>query len=86
MARLLLLAVVGLLLFLVLRAAVAAFLAGLRGVARPSAAPRAIRDELVKDPVCETYVPRRSAVARTTGSATHYFCSAACAAKFERSA
>ncbi len=86
MVRLLLLGVVGFLLYLLLRAAVAAFLAGFRGPARPAGAPRAIRDELVKDPVCETYVPRRSAVARTVASATYYFCSTACAEKFERSA
>jgi len=39
----------------------------------------------VKDPVCETYVPRRTAVVRTAGSATYYFCSPACAAKFKAS-
>ena len=86
MVRLLFLAVVGFLLFLVLRATIAAVLTGLRGPARAAAAPRAIRDELVKDPVCETYVPRRTAIARTAGSATHYFCSPVCAEKFERSA
>lgn len=86
MTRLLLLAVVAVLLYLLLRGAVTAFLAGFRGVVGPRSAPRAIRDELVKDPVCETYVPRRSAVARSVGATTHYFCSAACAEKFQRSA
>ncbi len=49
------------------------------GIAR-SAGPRALRNELVKDPVCATYVPRRTAVVRTAGPATYYFCSTACAA------
>lgn len=40
------------------------------------------RDELVKDPVCETYVLRSRAVTRHTGGATHYFCSPECAARF----
>jgi len=81
--RFLLLAVVAFLLYLVLRSAVNAFLAGLRGAAGRPGVPRAIRDELVKDPVCETYVPRRSAVARSVGATTHYFCSPACADKFQ---
>lgn len=83
MTRLLLLAVVAVLLYLMLRAAVTAFFAGLRGATGPRSAPRALRDELVKDPVCETYVPRRSAVARSVGATTHYFCSPACADKFQ---
>jgi YHS domain-containing protein len=79
--RFLALAFIALLVFLILRSVATNFLAGLRG-AGPRPAGRALRDELVKDPVCETYVPRRSAVARTAGPATHYFCSTACAEKF----
>jgi len=79
--RFLLLAVVGFLLFLLVRSAVTSFLDGLRRPAR-AAARGGSRDELVKDPVCLTYVPRRSAVTRSTGSATYYFCSATCANKF----
>jgi YHS domain-containing protein len=80
--RLLLLAVLAVLIYLLIRAAVAGFLAGLRGVRRPGG-PRALRDELVKDPVCATYVPRRTAIARTAGPVTYYFCSLACAEKFK---
>lgn len=83
MIRLLALAVLGVLIFLVLRAAVVGFLAGLRGIPRDGARSRPGRDELVKDPVCETYVPRRRAIARTAGSTTYYFCSIACARKFK---
>jgi YHS domain-containing protein len=82
--RLLALAVLAVLIFLVIRAAVAGFLAGLRGSGRAGAG-RSLRDELVKDPVCTTYVPRRTAIARTVGPVTHYFCSPACAEKFKPS-
>jgi hypothetical protein len=80
--RFLVLAVVAALLFLMLRASVHAFLRGLRGGSRPGATQRAGRDELVKDPVCETYIPRRKAITRGSGPATRYFCSAACADKY----
>ena len=43
---------------------------------------RAIRDELVKDPVCQTYVVRSRAVTRTAGGALRYFCSRHCAVRF----
>ena len=49
---------------------------------RPTGRPRAIRDELVKDPVCQTYVLRSRAVTREAGGTTHYFCSRECAARF----
>jgi YHS domain-containing protein len=38
--------------------------------------------KLVRDPVCGTYVPARTALSATTGGATHYFCSEECRAKF----
>ncbi|MBI4588319.1 MAG: hypothetical protein HY725_05735 [Candidatus Rokubacteria bacterium] len=44
--------------------------------------PRAIQDELVKDPVCQTYVLRSRAVTRAVGGVTRYFCSRECAARF----
>jgi YHS domain-containing protein len=79
--RLLALAVLAILVYLVLRATLRAFLAGMRGTGGASL-PRPARDELVKDPVCETYIPRRKAIARATGAGTRYFCSAACADRF----
>ncbi|MBI3030053.1 MAG: YHS domain-containing protein [Candidatus Rokubacteria bacterium] len=48
----------------------------------PAGRPRAIRDELVKDPVCQTYVLRSRAVSREAGGTTHYFCSRECAERF----
>jgi hypothetical protein len=79
--RFLALAVVAILVFLILRASIRAFAAGVRGT-RIDAPARRARDELVKDPVCETYIPRRKAVARGTGAATRYFCSASCADRY----
>jgi hypothetical protein len=79
--RFLALAVLAFLIFLIVRASVNSFLAGLRGGPR-SAPRRAGLDELVKDPVCETYIPRRKAISRGSGPDTRYFCSAACADKY----
>lgn len=52
---------------------------------RPVRLPRALRDQLVKDPVCQTYVVRSRAVSRDAGGTTHYFCSRECAARFAAS-
>jgi YHS domain-containing protein len=76
------LAVLVFLLFLVFRVSVHAFLRGLRGGSSPRPMRRAGLDELVKDPVCETYIPRRKAITRGSGPGTRYFCSAACADKY----
>jgi len=45
--------------------------------ARP--ARRAIPDELVKDPVCQTYVVKSRAVRRSDAGHIRYFCSEQCA-------
>jgi YHS domain-containing protein len=81
--RFVVLAILAILIYLLLRAAIRSFLAGLQGPARAAAPPRIVHDELVKDPVCETYVPRRTAIARTAGPVTRYFCSRDCASRFE---
>ncbi|HXG16918.1 MAG TPA: hypothetical protein VNK50_11755 [Calidithermus sp.] len=39
-------------------------------------------DELVKDPVCHTYVVRSRAVVQEAGGAPVYFCSVACARRY----
>ena len=82
MFRLVTLLIIALLVFLMVRASVNAFLAGLRGTSRRPATPRAMPDQLVKDPVCETYIPRRKAISRGSGAAVQYFCSAACADRY----
>jgi YHS domain-containing protein len=43
---------------------------------------RVTSDELVKDPVCQTYVVRSRAVSRETASGLRHFCSAECAGRF----
>ena len=48
-------------------------------------APRAraeIRDELVKDPVCQTYVVRSRAVTGPSASGPPFFCSVECARRY----
>ena len=45
--------------------------------ARP--VPRSISDELVKDPVCQTYIVKSRAVRRTEAGRVRYFCSEQCA-------
>jgi len=80
--RFLALVVLAFLVFLIVRASARAFLGGLLGAGRPRPGQRAGLDELVKDPVCETYIPRRKAISRGSGPATRYFCSAACADKY----
>jgi YHS domain-containing protein len=79
------LAVLAFVVFLILRASIHGFLRGLRGGGHPQPARRPGRDELVKDPVCETYIPRRKAIARGSGPDVRFFCSVACADKFARS-
>ena len=83
MLRFVALLVLAILIFLVLRAALSGVVAGFRAGVRGQVPSRTARDELVKDPVCETYVPRRSALARPAGAVTYYFCSRACAERFK---
>ena len=54
----------------------------LRRYRLPRAPSRAGSDELVKDPVCQTYVVRSRAVSRETPSGLRHFCSAECAGRF----
>jgi YHS domain-containing protein len=44
--------------------------------------PEALPDELVKDPVCQTYVVRSRAVRGPAGGEPVYFCSAECARRW----
>ena len=42
------------------------------------------RDELVKDPVCQTYIVKSRAVTVEADGAVTHFCSRQCAARFAR--
>ncbi len=53
----------------------------LRKSSLPAGRPAVPTDELVKDPVCQTYVVRSRAVTREGPEGRRYFCSAACAAR-----
>ena len=51
------------------------------------AAPRvrdAFSDELVKDPVCQTYIVKSKAVRRVGTAGPLYFCSTQCAGRYGR--
>ena len=61
---------------------VAPMLSAWRRVAPP--ARRTRRDELVKDPVCQTYVVLSRAVTTEVDGVATYFCSEECAARFAR--
>jgi YHS domain-containing protein len=41
-------------------------------------------DQMVQDPACGVFVPRKTAVVRQIGKLTHCFCSRECAEKFSR--
>ncbi|MEK7700866.1 MAG: TRASH domain protein [candidate division NC10 bacterium] len=63
-----------------LAVAAAVLLPLLRRVRLSAARPRrSLPDELVKDPVCQTYVVKSRAVSRTHRDEVRYFCSAECA-------
>jgi len=62
--------------------AVIMLLSALRRRSLPNAARPLPTDELVKDPVCQTYIVRSRAVSRQTPAGPRYFCSAACSARF----
>lgn len=48
------------------------------------APPGSRRDELVKDPVCQTYVVMSRALRSEVGGATVHFCSRECQARYAR--
>jgi YHS domain-containing protein len=41
-------------------------------------------DQMIQDPVCRTYIPRRNAVSASIGGQTYYFCSMNCAQTFQK--
>ena len=43
---------------------------------------REIDGEMVKDPICQTYIPKAIAIQKNINGAIHYFCSDECATKF----
>jgi YHS domain-containing protein len=75
--------VFALLLLLVIRA-IRLLIAGIRdGAASDGGRREASAVKLVRDPVCGTHVPPRTALSATSGGATYYFCSDECRRKFK---
>lgn len=56
--------------------------AGQGSGSRASSTPKEAGGELMKDPVCGTYVSSNSAFRRTISGTTHVFCSEKCRDKF----
>lgn len=48
---------------------------------RPRQAPRQVRGEMVKDEVCNTYIPREEALTEFRDGVERYFCSEECRRK-----
>jgi len=71
-----------LLLLLVVLVATVLVLLLRRPVVRARRAPSALADELVKDPVCQTYVVRSRAVSGRGAGGSSYFCSTDCARRY----
>ena len=67
------------LIFLWLAVALVVVLPLLRRARVSAARARPLPDELVKDPVCQTYVVKSKAVTRADAGEVRYFCSAECA-------
>jgi YHS domain-containing protein len=67
---------------LVLVVALSRLPAAVRSRREPPVAPR--RDELVKDPVCQTYIPLSRAIRVEEAGTVTFFCSRECAARFVR--
>ena len=42
------------------------------------------KGEMVRDPVCGTYVPRQGSLSLAAGAEEHFFCSAECRDEFRR--
>jgi uncharacterized protein len=45
-------------------------------------APTAVTEEMVRDPVCQLYLPRTEALRRTIRGREYFFCSPGCLDKF----
>lgn len=61
---------------------VIAFILLVRSLFVPSGKEEKQTMEMVKDPNCETYVPKNEAVCKTVTGTTHYFCSEKCADEY----
>jgi uncharacterized protein len=49
---------------------------------KPSRGPRTLRGVMVKDEICNTYIPKEEALREVRDGKEHYFCSKECRQKF----
>jgi YHS domain-containing protein len=80
MYRLLLILAVFFILYILLRQAI-------RGFKQQNVDDRGTsvdQDQMVQDPVCHTFIPRRMAVIERIGGQTYCFCSKECATAFQK--
>ncbi len=49
---------------------------------RPVSGPRPLRGEMVKDEICNTYIPKDEALREVRNGREYFFCSAECRRKF----
>ena len=54
---------------------------GVKSASRRASAPRQIRGEMVKDEICNTYIPRDEALTEVRDGVERYFCSEECRRK-----
>jgi len=47
-----------------------------------NASEQEVNGEMVKDPICQTYIPTSLALQKTINGQRYYFCSEECASKF----
>jgi YHS domain-containing protein len=55
---------------------------GLKRSQKRAAPPRSIRGVMVKDEICNTYIPREEALREVRDGREHFFCSEECRKKF----
>jgi len=77
MIRLLLLFLLVIFLISIIRFLIKPFLIGRKTIAKGSEP-----EELVQDPFCQTYIPKRSALKKRIGGRDYYFCNQECLKKF----
>ena len=75
MVRLIIFILLAFLLYRVVRKA-------LGSLSAPRREPGGVIDEMVQDPQCKTYVPKRDARRKVIDGVEHYFCSRECEEKF----
>jgi len=82
MIRLLLLFLLAYLLFRVVKGVFSLLEGGGQELKRARDEEKVI-DEMVQDPSCKTYIPRREAIRKVVQGQEYFFCSKECARKFQ---